>query len=235
MNMKRLPLFVLTTGLIAAAGCATIKIGGDRTPRYDQDGNEVVFIANINVSRLSELVASKGAVMNGAAVGSGVGSGLASVGAKPGMLAGGAIAGAAKAIKDSGKLEVNVVDFDAGTEVKQSKRGWDSILRTPWEGWEGLRPQTWARLMKDVDGYYVVPCNPACLPIADATRAVTSLPKEKQMWVFIDGSKEFRVPKSIPVSVAEKIAPQWPAELGAELLQRVRERDGGGSAVSAKN
>lgn len=234
MHTKRLPLIVLTSGLVAAAGCATIKIGGDRTARHDKDGNEVVFISSINVSRLSGTVLSKNTVVNGVAVGSEVGSGLASVGTGAGMITGGVIAGAAKAIKDSGKLEVNVVDYNAGTEAKKS-RGWDKILRKPWAGWEGLRAQTWARLVKDEDGYLVLPCDPACPAVADPSGAVTSLPADKHLWVFSDGPKEFRVPRSIPASVAEKIAPQWPAELGAELLQRVRERDGGASSLSAKN
>ena len=235
MHIYRLSLLALAGGLAAAAGCSTIKIGGERTPRFDKNGSEVVFISNIDVSRLSALVTSKAAVMNGGAIGSGVGSGFASVGAKPGMLAGGAVAGVAKAIRDSGKIEVNVVDFDAGTEAKKAQRGWDKILRTPWDGWEGLTPQTWARLMKDGDGYFVIPCDPACPAIPDASGAVTVLPKEKHMWVFNNGPKEFRVPRTIPAAAAEKIAPQWPAEFGAELLKRVRERDGGAPLTSAKN
>jgi hypothetical protein len=55
------------------------------------------------------------------------------------------------------------------------------------------------------------------------------------VWVFYNGPEEFRIPKTIPGSVGEKIAPQWPVELGTELLLRDRECDSGTASLSVKS
>jgi hypothetical protein len=166
--MLRQYLNAVAIALLAAlTGCATIT--ADRVQRFDQRGNEIVYLYKVDDSRIEGAKPDVNRVTDGLTFGSGVGTGSA-IGAGPGMLGGALIGGVVSAIRDRGKLRFTYGDLAVAHEKSTGVMTFiKTDTRDPWDGWRELRPGGWVRISRDDKGVLLLPCEPECVPTRDRT------------------------------------------------------------------
>lgn len=161
MAFRQLGIAAMQAVSLLAAGCATIKFGGEPfVPRYDKEGNEVAFILDLDTpSGVDGEKANKGADL-GLFVGHNV---FGTAGAVVGALGGALVGAGASLISDRGKVMVKYTDFWLGYERNtRSRMPQEKIIRPNWQGSENLQKGTWARILRDREGVYLVACDPVC-------------------------------------------------------------------------
>ena len=148
--------------VIMSSACSTIS-------RYDKDGNEVVFIMDIDDSRLTKASPSGGSINEGAVLGRAITSSSLSA-ASTGILGGGLIAGIYTSIRDKGKIEVFITDYDHVLEEKPTPIGRaHKQTSEPWEGCDQLRKGTWAKIIRNGGDFKLIACSPECNAVPDTT------------------------------------------------------------------